>query len=138
METAQFNDWKFSSLQTHISLSTEIDELAKQLRFVPPEQLYLSNFLKFEHPRVQIRFSAQDALQTVPHDDWTFIPRNYFGKFERDGVDLEKVDDENAKIDMDLLMKKDPILFYSSVVLFEDELHDHGHCTLSVKTVSYK
>jgi hypothetical protein len=74
----------------------------------------------------------------VPHDDWTFIPRNYFGKFERDGVDLEKVDDENAKIDMDLLMKKDPILFYSSVVLFEDELHDHGHCTLSVKTVSYK
>ncbi len=32
------------------------------------------------------------------------------------------------------MKRRDPILFYDELVLFEDELHDHGTAQLSVKT----
>ena len=38
-------------------------------------------------------------------------------------------------LDFELLVKKDPILFYDEVVLYEDELADHGMSIYSVKTV---
>ena len=40
---------------------------------------------------------------------------------------------QGAGIDYNLLRRPDPILFYSSVSLYEDELHDNGASTLSVK-----
>jgi type 2A phosphatase activator TIP41 len=137
MEHGQCQDWSFSSCRSHISLSTDIDELGKQVGFVPPEQLYLDNRLefKFKDTQFKIEFSAADALRTVLPSDWTFMPRNYFGKFEKDQVVVNPVENESVEMDMELLSRKDPIVFYSNVVLFEDELHDHGHCTLSVKTV---
>ena len=34
---------------------------------------------------------------------------------------------------MDLITRQDPILWYDQVQLFEDELHDNGVSTISVK-----
>eukprot|EP00475_Leptophrys_vorax_P003088 TRINITY_DN11797_c0_g1_i1.p2 TRINITY_DN11797_c0_g1~~TRINITY_DN11797_c0_g1_i1.p2 ORF type:complete len:289 (-),score=69.30 TRINITY_DN11797_c0_g1_i1:897-1763(-) len=177
--------WECTSHKTHISPSNEIDDLSRELNFVAPEQLYLSNSLRFKYSSGQadspysldITFSAADALRRCAVDDWTFKPVDYFGRVtlttlcnnaassnsvssgsaeQKDSVtstgqvidvnfsagdlvDLpikvtNPVTDGNVQIDMDMLKRRDPILFYDSVVLYEDELHDHGHCTVSVKT----
>lgn len=42
---------------------------------------------------------------------------------------------EEGAIDYDLLQRRDPILWFREVVLFEDELADSGLASLSVKTV---
>ena len=36
-------------------------------------------------------------------------------------------------IDRELLMRREPILFYDELDLYESELDDHGMCTLSIK-----
>lgn len=41
----------------------------------------------------------------------------------------------NIHIDMENLKKREQILFYADVTLFEDELHDNGTALLSVKVV---
>lgn len=147
--------WTVSAQRTHISLSTEIEQLAKEMNAaLMPEMAYLHNYLQFEHKGtgMVLRFDAKDALKTcrlnsgsVDADqppDWTFRPIQYAGRMmflDRDtgkesAVIVRK--DPNAKINMELLQRRDPILYYEDVVLYEDELHDIGHCSLSVKTVT--
>jgi type 2A phosphatase activator TIP41 len=170
--------WECTSLKTHISPSDEIDTLSRELNFVAPEQLYLSNSLKFKYTApaysLEFRFAASDALKKCSSDDWTFQPKDYTGKLvlttfsnnahnangtgeakadseQQIEVDLNgaveadlpvrvvnPVTDPKVQIDMDLLKRRDPILWYDSVVLYEDELHDHGHCTVSATTVRFR
>lgn len=40
------------------------------------------------------------------------------------------------RIDIEKLKAREHIMFYEEVLLFEDELHDHGVSTISVKIVS--
>ena len=47
-----------------------------------------------------------------------------------------QVAETTDRIDMEKLKKRDPIHFYDDVLLFEDELSDHGTSILSVKVVS--
>lgn len=49
------------------------------------------------------------------------------------GFELEETDE---RIDLEKLKRKDKILFYTDLTLFEDELHDNGIASLSVKMVS--
>jgi type 2A phosphatase activator TIP41 len=60
--------------------------------------------------------------------DWTFST-NYKGTVNSE---TETTDEE---IDIKELQKPDPILFYDSMVLFEDEMDDNGATMLSLKVV---
>ena len=78
---------------------------------------------------INIRTSEADHLKIVKPYDWTFTTR-YSGDFEWDDLeDMVSVQDMN----MDLLKRHDPILFYESQSLYEDELGDNGCSELSVR-----
>lgn len=47
-----------------------------------------------------------------------------------------KVTETTDRIDMEKLKAREHIMFFDEVLLFEDELHDHGVSMLSVKIVS--
>ncbi len=47
-----------------------------------------------------------------------------------------KASESEEKINTDKLKQRDKILFYADIVLFEDELSDHGCSLLNVKIVS--
>lgn len=46
---------------------------------------------------------------------------------------VEWVAADERVVDMALLQSRDPILYYDDLSLYEDELHDHGLVSLSVK-----
>lgn len=46
------------------------------------------------------------------------------------------VEQTELRIDLNRLRQKERIVFYHELNLFEDELHDNGIATLSVKIVS--
>jgi len=48
-------------------------------------------------------------------------------------VELAPQEGGEGGIDMGMLQRPDPILFFEELVLFEDDLADNGACTLSVK-----
>lgn len=64
--------------------------------------------------------------------DWTFST-------EYDGTinDKFRVEETTKKIDIFKLMKKEPMLFYNELTLYEDELHDNGISACTVKIVSW-
>lgn len=47
-----------------------------------------------------------------------------------------KVTETAERIDMEKLKAREQIMFFDEVLLFEDELHDHGVSMISVKIVS--
>lgn len=67
-------------------------------------------------------------LEEVKPFDWSFTT-DYQGTFN-EKIRCEDTDD---KLDIFKLMKKEKILFYQDLSLFEDELHDHGIASCSVK-----
>lgn len=46
-------------------------------------------------------------------------------------------EDSPEEINIPLLKRQDPILFYETLPLFEDELGDNGAATLSLRVVSF-
>lgn len=62
--------------------------------------------------------------------DWTFTT-------DYQGTINDKIRTENSdnKLDIFKLMKKEKIFFYHDLTLFEDELHDNGIASCSVKIV---
>lgn len=76
--------------------------------------------------------SESSSLEEVKPFDWSFTT-DYQGTFN------EKIrcEDTDAKLDIFKLMQKEKILFYQDLSLFEDELHDHGIASCSVKIVSW-
>ncbi|XP_076619023.1 TIP41-like protein [Colletes latitarsis] len=123
-----------------------------------PDMVFPNNILILKHQNgADIHFNALDALKTVSNGkvnvqlacaeawkesrsetsefleekikpfDWTFTT-NYTGTAAN-----FKVQDTNERIDMDKLKKREKILFYNDLTLFEDELHDNGIAVCSVK-----
>lgn len=70
------------------------------------------------------------GLEEVKPFDWTFTT-NYQGTIN-EKITIEETD---LRLDIFKLMKKERILFYHDLTLFEDELHDHGIAACSVKIV---
>ncbi|XP_055584823.1 TIP41-like protein [Uranotaenia lowii] len=122
-----------------------------------PDMVFHKNILTVEHSSgARLHFSPIEALKMVSNEkldlkvacsdewkesrpdadthekvkpfDWTFTTE-YRGTTN----ELFKVEPTEQKIDMYKLMKREPILFYHDLTLFEDELHDHGISVLSVK-----
>ncbi|CAB3228487.1 unnamed protein product [Arctia plantaginis] len=120
-----------------------------------PDMVFPKNILKLEHKNgAAISFNALDALRCVASTadaievscaeawqearpsaekpkrpfDWTFST-NYKGTLTNNIV----VETTDEAIDLELLKKREQIIFYHDLTLFEDELHDHGVSKLSVK-----
>jgi len=105
----------------------------------------LSDVIKVPEASV---WSSHDVEQEFKHEEynWTFETR-YEGKAQwtpsadvpgipqerGDGVPVPWEQSETGGIDWQLLQRKDTILYYNEVILFEDFLHDHGYAQSSVK-----
>lgn len=82
-----------------------------------------------------IRYAPSSANHTDVKDvvkpyDWTYTT-DYRGTTN---TELETHDGPSL-IDMDLLRKQDPILFYDENILYEDELADNGTAMLTIRLV---
>lgn len=127
-----------------------------------PTMLFGNNYLKLSHESVlSFVFTAKDALCTVIKDDvpcklsisdawtesrqhqtralkvynpfdWTYTPNDYFGSVCSSKNAAFQRSTEHA-IDYEHLKQPEQILFYSEVILFEDELADNGLAQLSVR-----
>ncbi|KAF7432689.1 hypothetical protein PC9H_004631 [Pleurotus ostreatus] len=70
------------------------------------------------------------TVATKPYD-WTYTT-TYSGHPSHSGSDGWKID-ESLQIPMAELTRPDPILFFAEVPLFEDELHDNGTASYTIK-----
>ncbi|KAK5643635.1 hypothetical protein RI129_007480 [Pyrocoelia pectoralis] len=122
-----------------------------------PEMVFPNNVLSLTHSSgVQIEFNALDALKLVSNGelalkvsyadawkesrdpsnlmekikpfDWTFST-NYSGSFSGP-LHIESTEE---RIDIERLKEREKILFYQELMLFEDELHDNGIASCTVK-----
>ncbi|XP_033338895.2 TIP41-like protein [Megalopta genalis] len=123
-----------------------------------PDMVFPNNILTLKHQDgAYLQFNALDALKTVSNGkihvqlacaevwkesrsenseyleekikpfDWTFTT-SYTGTMNN-----FKFEETHERIDMDKLKRRDKILFYHDLTLFEDELHDNGIAVCSVK-----
>lgn len=74
----------------------------------------------------------QHLEEKVKPYDWTFTT-DYQGTV----IGPIRAEPTTLKLDIFKLMHKEKIHFYHDLTLFEDELHDHGIASCSVKIVSF-
>lgn len=142
--------------------SADVEKLADELHMPSlPEMMFGDNVLRIQHcSGFGIEFNATDALKCVnncqgmlkvacaeewqesrtegehskevvkPYD-WTYTT-DYKGTLLGDALKL-KVVSTTDHIDTEKLKAREQIKFFEEVLLFEDELHDHGVSSLSVK-----
>uniref|UniRef100_U3JT72 TIP41-like protein n=3 Tax=Passeriformes TaxID=9126 RepID=U3JT72_FICAL len=157
-----FGPWKLSAARTHIMKSAQAERLADELHMPSvPEMMFGDNVLRIQHDDgFGIEFNATDALKCVnncqgmikvacaeewqesrsetehskevvkPYD-WTYTT-DYKGTLLGDTATL-KVVPTTEHINTEKLKAREQIMFFEEVLLFEDELHDHGVSSLSVK-----
>lgn len=157
-----FGPWKVTAAKNHIMKSKDIERLAEEMNMPSlPEMLFGDNVLRIQHTDgYGIEFNAIDALKRVnnmedavkvacaqewlesradsehskevvrPYD-WTYTT-DYRGTLIGEGMQI-KVTKTAERIDMEKLKAREQIMFFDEVLLFEDELHDHGVSMISVK-----
>ncbi|XP_036129069.1 TIP41-like protein isoform X1 [Molossus molossus] len=157
-----FGPWKLTATKTHIMKSADVEKLADELHMPSlPEMMFGDNVLRIQHGSgFGIEFNATDALRCVnnyqgvlkvacadewqgsrtegehskevikPYD-WTFTT-DYKGTLLGESLKLKVVPTADH-IDTEKLKAREQIKFFEEVCLFEDELHDHGVSSLSVK-----
>lgn len=68
-----------------------------------------------------------DSLPEIPYPfDWTFTS-HYCGTVPENA----RIESTDETINLDKLMRRDPILFYDAITLYEDELDDNGSTEVS-------
>ncbi|KAK2828949.1 hypothetical protein Q5P01_019983 [Channa striata] len=156
-----FGPWKVTAAKNHIMRSKDVERLAEEMSMPSlPEMLFGDNVLRIQHiDGYGIEFNAIDALKRVssmdgvkvacaqewsesrvdsehPQDvvrpyDWTYTT-DYRGTLIEEGLQI-KVTETAERINMERLKAREQIMFFDEVLLFEDELHDHGVSVISVK-----
>ncbi|XP_048873698.1 TIP41-like protein isoform X2 [Brienomyrus brachyistius] len=157
-----FGPWRVTAAKTHIMKSKDIERLADEMHMPSlPEMLFGDNVLRIQHTDgFGIEFNAIDALkrvnnmedsvkvacaqewqesradsehskEVVKRYDWTYTT-DYRGTLLGDELKI-KVTPTTERIDMEKLKAREQIMFFEEVLLFEDELHDHGVSMISVK-----
>lgn len=157
-----FGPWTLTAAKTHIMKSKDIERLAETMNMPAlPEMLFGDNVLRIQHADgFGIEFNAIDALkrvnnmqdsvkvacaqewqesraeseaskEVVKRYDWTYTT-DYRGTLLGDHLQIQ-VKPTSERIDMDKLRAREQIKFFEDVLLFEDELHDHGVSMISVK-----
>ncbi|XP_055004692.1 TIP41-like protein isoform X1 [Boleophthalmus pectinirostris] len=157
-----FGPWTVTAAKNHIMKSKDIERLSEEMNMPSlPEMLFGDNVLRIQHADgYGIEFNAIDSLKRVnnmsdsvkvacaqewqqsradsehskevvrPYD-WTYTT-DYKGTLI--GADaLMKVIPTDERIDLERLKVREQIKFFQEVLLFEDELHDHGVSSISVK-----
>ncbi|XP_077098048.1 TIP41-like protein isoform X1 [Siphateles boraxobius] len=158
----RFGPWTVSAVRTHIMKSKDIERLAETMHMPAlPEMLFGDNVLRIQHTDgFGIEFNAIDALKrvnnmqdsvkvacaqewqdsradsehskdVVKRYDWTYTT-DYRGTLLGEHMQI-KVTPTADRIDMEKLKAREQIKFFEDVLLFEDELHDHGVSMISVK-----
>ncbi|KAF2275641.1 TIP41-domain-containing protein [Westerdykella ornata] len=137
-----------------------IEDMTKKLGIAPPEMIFGDNLARIEHPQSgwSIEFNAFDALDRVDKTGESMLKVSYSKEWQENrqkqfeeikevvkpfdwsystdykgtisGPQFQPTD---KPIPIDLLMRQDPILFFSEVMLYEDELADNGIAMLSCK-----
>lgn len=86
------------------------------------------------------RSSAYDIQQVVKPYDWSYSTTYKGTEHSTPGAQQLRVEEESGgggggrkQIPLELLKRRDPILFFDEVVLFESELDDNGVSIYSVK-----
>ncbi|XP_051793660.1 TIP41-like protein isoform X4 [Acanthochromis polyacanthus] len=157
-----FGPWKVTAAKNHIMKSKDIERLAEEMNMPSlPEMMFGDNVLRIQHTDgYGIEFNAIDALKRVnnmedavkvacaqewqesradtehskevlrPYD-WTYTT-DYRGTLIGDSMQI-KVTETTERINMEKLKAREHIMFFDEVLLFEDELHDHGVSMISVK-----
>ncbi|XP_014209210.1 TIP41-like protein [Copidosoma floridanum] len=131
---------------------------SRELEMILPDMVFPNNVLRLKHKNgAFLEFKAFDALkrvasgkinielacaeswretrqdnqeylkESIPPFDWTYTTE-YMGTAS--GFKVENTDE---RIDFEKLKRKDKILFYVDLTLFEDELHDNGIASMKVK-----
>ncbi|XP_073685847.1 TIP41-like protein [Garra rufa] len=157
-----FGPWTVTAAKTHIMKSKDIERLAETMNMPSlPEMLFGDNVLRIQHTDgFGIEFNAVDALKRVNNTqdsvkvacaqewqesraeseaskevvkryDWTYTT-DYRGTLLGEQLQM-KVTATSERIDMEKLRAREQIKFFEDVLLFEDELHDHGVSMISVK-----
>ncbi|XP_053703013.1 TIP41-like protein isoform X1 [Synchiropus splendidus] len=157
-----FGPWTVSAAKNHIMKSKDIERLAQDMNMPSlPEMLFGDNVLRIQHTDgFGIEFNAIDALKRVNNSedavkvacaqewqesradsehsqevvkkyDWTYTT-DYRGTLIGEDAQM-KVNPTSERIDMEKLKAREQIMFFEEVLLFEDELHDHGVSMISVK-----
>ncbi|XP_061484251.1 TIP41-like protein isoform X2 [Rhineura floridana] len=151
-----------SPVATDLHKKAKFNRLAEELHMpCVPEMMFGDNVLRIQHESLfGIEFNATDALRCVNNSqgmvkvacaeewqesrsepehtkevvnpyDWTYTT-DYKGTLLGDTIKL-KVSATTEHIDTEKLKAREQIMFFEEVLLFEDELHDHGVSSLSVK-----
>ncbi|KAK4155194.1 TIP41-like family-domain-containing protein [Chaetomidium leptoderma] len=137
-----------------------IDALSARLQIPVPEMIFGDNLVSIAHPRSgwSISFSAEAALDTVDKTGEAGMlrvayAREWSSSREKTSAGISEVvrpfdwsysaaykGDEGPGlaettegIPLELLKRRDPILFADEVVLYESELDDNGISVMSVK-----
>ncbi|XP_051551653.1 TIP41-like protein isoform X2 [Myxocyprinus asiaticus] len=157
-----FGPWTVTAAKTHIMKSKDIERLAEEMHMPAlPEMLFGDNVLRIKHTDgFGIEFNAIDALKrvnnmqdsvkvacaqewqesradsdhskdVVKRYDWTYTT-DYRGTLLGEDTQM-KVMPTTERIDMEKLKAREQIQFFEDVLLFEDELHDHGVSMIGVK-----
>ncbi|XP_032431785.1 TIP41-like protein isoform X9 [Xiphophorus hellerii] len=77
------------------------------------------------------RAESEHAQEVLRPFDWTFTT-DYRGTLLGEELQI-KVTNTEERIDIEKLKAREHIMFFEEVLLFEDELHDHGVSMISVK-----
>jgi len=122
-------DLKHVASQVHFTFTAL--EALKDWRAHPLPPIQVTVAQDWQRERMQdIRELGVKKMET----DWTFTTP-YAGTVFREGCAPEANvwRDTQVGIDRELLMRRDPILFYDEFDLYESELDDHGMCNLTIK-----
>ena len=150
LETFTISDFTFLLSKYPIPSSSETDSLSSLLKFPIPEMTFQQSFLKVSYKSKEIlSFNAVNALKQVSPHTTIKVQFHETWKTKQDGIvngemydwtyfteyrgDVKDIISSNSRIDIEMLKKPDPILFYGEFVLFEDELADNGTSILSLR-----
>ncbi|KAH1026510.1 hypothetical protein HUJ05_000171 [Dendroctonus ponderosae] len=116
-EEFEWNNWKFKYTKSHIlhSLCTSPEKCKNQ----PVDQCLLC-------------LPAEHLGEKLKPFDWTFST-DYCGTLSANA----HIEPTEEIIDMEMLKQKEKILFYHEMMLYEDELHDNGisSCTIKIRVM---
>ncbi|XP_054611643.1 TIP41-like protein isoform X2 [Dunckerocampus dactyliophorus] len=157
-----FGPWRVTTAKNHIMKSKDIERLTEEMNLPSlPEMLFGDNILRIQHSNgFGIEFNAIDALKRVNKSehtvkvacaqqwqesravseqsqdvvrpyDWTFTT-DYRGTLIGEEMQM-KVTETTERINLEKLRAREQIVFFDEILLFEDELHDHGVSMISVK-----
>ncbi|CAN8229468.1 unnamed protein product [Cochlearia groenlandica] len=100
---------------------------------IPPVQVPAAAQWKFRSKPSKQVILDYDYTFTTPYCGSEVTKENKGTKENVEGEASLQWEDCEERIDLDALSRKEPILFYDEVVLYEDELADNGVSLLTVK-----